>query len=98
MTSPFNCPRHPNERLILSRSQSGIWKAYEEFDNDIYSSPKERPGVFTFVARLNCPTCRCTYSRCPPEFQKTSFEDFDSSTPEQANALALCRQFVAQVN
>jgi DNA replication protein DnaC len=97
LTLPHPCPNHPNEKLVLSPSKSGISKTYEE-PEDYLDSPKERSGVFMFRAALECPACRCIYARCPPEFQTTSFETFDSSTADRAEALSRCREFAAQIN
>jgi len=56
------------------------------------------PGVFNFRAAMICRACRCAYALCPPELHATSFETFTTSTAERTNALALCREFSAQVN
>ncbi|MSU58123.1 MAG: ATP-binding protein [Pedosphaera sp.] len=94
---PRYCATHPHTRLVFERSdKGGIFKVYEELRYGY--DPHERPGVFDFRAALRCPACRCAYALCPPESHTTSFETFDTSTPERANALARCREFAAQVN
>jgi DNA replication protein DnaC len=60
--------------------------------------PELVPNLFDFNARLRCPACRCARALCPPEFHTTSFETFDTSTPERATTLAIAREFAAQVN
>jgi DNA replication protein DnaC len=53
---------------------------------------------YPFQADFHCPACRLSCALCPPEFHETSFETFDTSTPEQARALACCREYAAQVS
>ena len=97
LATPYFCEKHPQTRLVLDLASSGINQAYEEYRyGETY--PRERPGIFHFRAALRCPACRCAYALCPPEFHTTSFETFDTSTTERANALARCREFTAQVN
>jgi len=98
LAAPRFCAKHPHTQLVYEHGdESGICKVYEEYRYP-YHEPKERPGVFNFCAALRCPACLCAYALCPPQFHETSFDTFDTSTPERANALAHCREFAAQVN
>jgi DNA replication protein DnaC len=76
--------------------------AYKEDDKGyrpwVERSEVREPGAFHFRAALCCPTCRCLAAHFPPRLCAGSFESFDTSTPEQENALRICREFVAHVN
>lgn len=72
--------------------------AYKFFMQDDAPSRETRACSYPFGAVFRCPACRVAYALCPPEFHTTSFETFDTSTPERAKALARCREFASQVN
>jgi len=94
------CSRHPATQLVLNLAQSGIRNAYNDDECSIGSWENREivAGVFNFKAELDCPACRCHYASCPSEFHESSFDTFDTSNQERANALALCREFLAQIN
>src|SRR5579859_2340741 len=97
---PLFCTVHPRIKRIVEQSSRRFWQA-NKLDPH-WHEPRETEqvevGTFNFRAFLNCPVCRATYALCPPEFHETSFDSFDISTPERAKALAICREFAAQVN
>ena len=55
--------------------------------------PKSREKLYPFDAIFRCPACRVAYALCPPEFHETSFDTFDTFTPERAATLARAREF-----
>jgi DNA replication protein DnaC len=96
-TQPKFCSRHQRTQLVFNDHRSGTRKAFK--DEGCTWKPLEiEPGVFNFTAELDCPACRCHFASCPPEFDETSFNTFDDSTPNRASVLARCRDFSAQVN
>ncbi len=99
---PRFCKTHPRELLIPDPTSAKIWPACKDRTNDVcynpWHEPEIIPGVFDFVIELRCPACRCAYALCPPESHTTSFDTFDTSTPERAATLAKAREFVSQVN
>ena len=98
LAAPRFCAKHPSTQLVYTNSEeSGIWTALDEARHPL-DKPKVLPGIFIFYAALRCPVCRCAYALCPPEFHATSFKTFTTSTAERTNALAVCREFAAQVN
>lgn len=103
---PLFCRRHKRTRLVLDREATGRAPDSERIANrwncwwmqrDV-PDPATRAKLYPFEAVFRCPACRCAYALCPPEFHETSFETFNTSTPERSAALARCREFVAQVN
>jgi DNA replication protein DnaC len=98
--TPLTLDRETSQRRSLSVSPSDIWSRrynhprLQAFVPDI----KEIDNFHPFEACYRCPACRVAYAGCPPEFQETSFDTFDTSTPERASAIAKAREFIAQVN
>lgn len=96
-SSPRHCGIHPSTPLVLDRARTGAFQATTP--GYWYSDPPiELPGQFNLHAVWKCPACQCAYALCPPELQATSFETFNTSTPERQRALALARAFVVQIN
>jgi DNA replication protein DnaC len=94
---PRFCAKHPHLQLVYEHSdESGVWTTCEDWHP--CERPRVVPGVFIFRAALRCPACRVAYALCPPEFHETSFDTFDTSTPERTATLARAREFVVQVN
>jgi len=94
-TTPRHCKLHRRTQLVLDEKESTHWPVYEHGG---YPGLVTKPGEFNFRVRFFCPACRVAHARCPPEFQETSFDTFDTSTPPRAGTLAKAREFVAQVN
>lgn len=59
--------------------------------------PGPPPPTHRFYAGLRCPACVVGRARFPREFHQTSFADFETSTPDLAKSLKLCREFATQV-
>jgi DNA replication protein DnaC len=91
---PRSCKRHPHTVLIHSPESCPVWPVR---DWDRYE-PVIKPNEFEFHALFVCPSCCVAYALCPPEFHETSFDTFDTSTPERQTTLAKARKFAAQVN
>ena len=101
MSEPRFCGLHPRTSLIFDPANSSISQAYKNDMREyrVWNEKKEiEPDAFHFNAALRCPSCGVAYALCPPEFYETSFDTFDTSTPERASTLAKAREFVAQVN
>jgi DNA replication protein DnaC len=106
--APRFCRRHQRTRLLLDAEASlppppgdlaGLWYHLSLRQQvDVPVTDEARATLCPFEAVFRCPACRCAYALCPPEFHETSFDAFDTSTPERAAALERCRAFVAQVN
>jgi len=91
-SAPRFCKQHPQTALT---EESHFWTVSELSDRyEIVA----KPGEFNFRAALVCPACKVAYAHCPPEFHETSFDTFDSSTPERLATLTKTREFAAQVN
>jgi DNA replication protein DnaC len=105
-----NCKRHGRTPLVLDREKSRsrslsencmeLW--YRRYNDPHFHGeiPKgaDLDKFYPFDAIFHCPACRCAYALCPPEFHETSFETFDTSTPERLATFASAREFAAQVN
>jgi DNA replication protein DnaC len=95
--APRFCERHHHTKLVLNDKDCRFLPVYEQYYH-WNEQPAAKPGEFNFRADLYCPACRCAYALCPPEFHETSFDTFDTSTPERAATLARAREFAVQVN
>jgi DNA replication protein DnaC len=91
------CIEHRHTKLVLDSKVRGFWPVHEGYG---YwgEPPQPKLGEFDFRAVFYCPLCRVAYALCPPEFHETTFDTFDTSTPERAATLASAREFAAQVN
>jgi len=95
---PPCCRHHPREPLVVAPGSARSEPAFQERARVFRGpEPEVEPGVFEFWAFLHCPACGMAYALCPPEFHQTSFDSFDTSTPERTKVLASCRAFVSQV-
>lgn len=92
---PRFCEKHGDETLILSPMDSGFSPVREEY---AYREFRIKPGEFNFRAVFACPSCRVAYARCPPEFHETSFDTFDTTTPDRLATLGKAREFAVQIN
>ena len=88
------CDKHRRTRLVLNEKESTFWPVYSHYGNAF----EPKPGEFNFRVVYCCPACCCAYALCPLEFHETSFDTFDTSTPERAGTLARSREFAVQVN
>lgn len=94
LAEPPCCDRHPGRALLFNQKRSDIFRVR----NDDYPDRPFIPGCYEFWAFFTCTACQTKYALCPPEFHDTTFDTFNTSTPERTAALAMARNFVSQVN